>query len=193
MNILPTLHSRRLLLRQRSVQDLPGLISMGMDPEVMRFIGDGTLPDPDEHRDVLLSRIERDFGEGLGYWSVFPANDPYGFLGWVYLIPFPGSTDLQVGYRFRSDNWGKGYATEAAGRVVQHALEDLKVREVFAVIDPENVPSRKVIERLGFRPVGERYTYGKNHQLFHTTAVPAWSAEHPISAPADSPDRVQNP
>lgn len=98
MSSLPELVSARLLLRQRSDQDMGGLMDMGLDPKVMQFIGDGPLPDPGEHREVLISRIERDYGEGLGYWSVFARTAPDVFLGWVYLKALPSSTDIELGY-----------------------------------------------------------------------------------------------
>ena len=166
MKRLPELVSDRLLLRQRSEQDLEGLLDMGLDPKVMQFIGDGTLPDPQEHREVLMSRIERDYGEGLGYWSVFARTAPEVFLGWVYLKELPGSTDIEMGYRFRSAAWGQGNATEACRAVLGYAFCSLELPEVLAVIDPDNLPSRRVIERLGFECQGERHAYGKTHQLY---------------------------
>lgn len=169
MSSLPELVSARLLLRQRSDQDMDGLMDMGLDPKVMQFIGDGPLPDPGEHREVLISRIERDYGEGLGYWSVFARTAPDVFLGWVYLKVLPRSTDIELGYRFRSSAWGQGYATEACKAVMGYAFCSLGLPEVLAVIDSDNAPSRRVTERLGFEFQGERHAYGRTHQLFRLT------------------------
>jgi RimJ/RimL family protein N-acetyltransferase len=65
--------------------------------------------------------------------------------------------------------WGNGYATEAAGAMLDHARDTLKLSIVYAIILPENVRSIRVTERLGMKPLGltTRY-YG--HEALHFAA-----------------------
>jgi RimJ/RimL family protein N-acetyltransferase len=69
---LPDLTTGRLWLRPRQESDVPAILRMDPDPEVMRYFDDRQPPDPVEHEKRVRARIRTDFGPGLGYWSVFP-------------------------------------------------------------------------------------------------------------------------
>jgi RimJ/RimL family protein N-acetyltransferase len=62
--------------------------------------------------------------------------------------------EIEIGWRLVRAAWGRGYATEAARPVLDHALETLGLGEVIADIDPENAASARVALKLGFRPTG---------------------------------------
>src|SRR5215468_2537087 len=80
--MLPRLATERLVLRQRSEDDLQAILQMDTDPEVMRFL-DGPRLDLSEHEKEVRARIHKDLGPGLGYWSVFPHAQPDAFLGYM--------------------------------------------------------------------------------------------------------------
>ncbi len=158
---LPNLSTPRLDLRQRREADLPALIEMESDPEVMRFVG-GTRPgEPEVHRREFLERMRKDFGPGLGYWNVFPKGEPDHFMGWVCLAPLPGYRDIEIGYRFKRAFWGRGYAGEACQACLDYAFGELGLREVVAVAHPENARSHRVLAKLGFAAAGLRHAYGE--------------------------------
>jgi len=88
-----------------------------------------------------------------GCWAVQPL-DGSPVAGTVLLKPLPaGDGELEVGWHFHPDSWGRGYATEAAAAVVRRAFED-GLPEVFAVVRPGNEPSLAVCRRLGMTPLG---------------------------------------
>ena len=58
---------------------------------------------------------------------------------------------LEVGYHFRRDHWGHGYATEAARACMEYAFRQLAAEKVVSLILPENLPSRRVAERNGMQ------------------------------------------
>ncbi len=60
----------------------------------------------------------------------------------------------KVGYTLAREHWGKGYATEAVSRLLDHAFGALGLHRVCAVVDQENAPSAAVLERLGLRREG---------------------------------------
>jgi len=68
--------------------------------------------------------------------------------------------DLQIGYEYAPSHWGRGYATEAAGRVLEYAFEVVKLDRLAAIARPANVASVRVLEKLGFRSVGCRQDDG---------------------------------
>jgi ribosomal-protein-alanine N-acetyltransferase len=73
----------------------------------------------------------------------------------------PGPTELEVGYTLGRPYWGCGYATEAAGAVRDHALDELGAKRLIALIIHGNDASENVARKLGFEyerdiPFGRR-------------------------------------
>jgi RimJ/RimL family protein N-acetyltransferase len=149
---IPTLRTRRLTLRRPSAGDLDGFATMNADPEVMRYIGAGSLRTREETR-AGLERAARDWDEkGYGLFSV-ESSESGEFLGWVTLaeplfLPqiLPA---VEIGWRFLRPHWGHGYATEAARATARFAFEDRGMRRLVSIRHVENHASRRVMEKLG--------------------------------------------
>lgn len=163
---LPVFTTERLIVRPRVLGDLDALVAMDAEPEVMRYIFDGSLPDPEDHRRELRRRIPQDFGNMLGYWSVVTRDAPDEFLGWVCLIPLPGHDMVEIGWRFRTAAWGRGYASEAAGLLVHHAFSAAGLDEIVAVVNARNARSLRVIEKLGLTAAGTCFAYGAEVPIY---------------------------
>lgn len=134
---------------------------MDRDPDVTRFIP-GPWNDLEKHERFLRDRIENSFGNGLGYWSIFPRERPDQFLGWILLIPYDGSgPEIEIGWRLNRLAWGKGYATEAAKPIVEHAFEALRLSRIVADIDLGNTPSMRVAEKIGLKYIGDGRREGR--------------------------------
>ena len=175
---LPPLTTDRLLLRQRNLDDVPAILAMNTDPEVMRFVGDGRMPDPVELEKRTRERVGTDFGVGLGYWSVFPHERPDDYLGYVVLSPVPESVDIEISYGIRRDAWGHGFATEAARAGLDFAFRARVLPEVVAVVHPDNISSQRVAKKLGFKAAGHRHAHGADLFLYRLDRA-AWpSLEH---------------
>lgn len=63
---------------------------------------------------------------------------------------------MEIGYDLSPSARGTGWATEAARLLTSWAAYQPGVRTVYALTEPENVPSQRVLERAGFRFTGER-------------------------------------
>lgn len=116
--------------------------------------------DRKRQEDFLRRRILEYPGDGLGYWSVFALDEPDHFLGWVFLYPHgrPGD-EVDIGWRFNTSAWGKGYATEAARAILTHAFAALQLPRIMVEIAPNNPRSLRVAEKLGFTFLAEhRYS-----------------------------------
>jgi RimJ/RimL family protein N-acetyltransferase len=157
---LPPLTTDRLLLRQRRQEDVPAILEMAADPQVMRFVGDGHLPEPVEYESRVRARVDTDFGAGLGYWSVFARDRAGDCLGYIVLSPVPDADDIELSYGFRREAWGRGYATEAARAGLDWAFRARGLPEIVALVYPDNRRSQRVIAKLGFAPAGTRHSYG---------------------------------
>ena len=152
-----TLDTPRLRLRPLAPSDLPDLIRLDSDPEVMRYVGSPAGIRPlAEIEERARTRI-REAGEGthnpLGFWRVEARADG-GFHGLAALIRMPTGEDVELAYRLARSAWGLGVATEAAGSLVAHALGTLGLPRLVAVTYPDNHASQRVLDKLGFERRG---------------------------------------
>ena len=141
------LRTERLILRPVTADDHAELQAHWAAPDVRRFLFDGaTLPAAE-----ITEAIEdsaRDFARaGYGLWLVYE-NGPTDLVGTAGLRPLE-DLGLEIFYSLAPGSWGKGYATEAARAVLDHALDSLGLPEVLAEVDAGNSASIAVLERLG--------------------------------------------
>ncbi|AKP64281.1 hypothetical protein FC99_GL000949 [Levilactobacillus koreensis JCM 16448] len=148
--VLPNLATERLILRERTLADLTASVKLDQDQAVTEFIH-GVWDGSPRHVAYVKKRIERQYGQGLGYWSIFFQDDPTQFLGWLMLTPVEGSASLvKIGWRLTRNHWGHGIATEAAQAVTQYAFRTLNLPKLAAAINPANERGQRVAEKLGF-------------------------------------------
>lgn len=103
----------------------------------------------------------------MGGWSVFPRETPQRYLGWIVLFPLEGwEGDVEIGWRFVRDAWGRGYASEAAAAVMEHGFRTVGLDHIVAVLDPDNQRSRRVCEKLGMTAAGMRRAYDSDCALY---------------------------
>jgi RimJ/RimL family protein N-acetyltransferase len=144
------LRTERLILRRWRPQDREPFAAMNADPRVMEFF---PAPQTREQSDRFADRIEAHFAEhGYGPWAVeIPGEVP--FIGFVGLLTpqFEAhfTPAVEVGWRLAAEHWGRGYATEAALAAVHHGFGELALAEIVSFTTTANVPSRRVMERIG--------------------------------------------
>ncbi|RMH27479.1 MAG: N-acetyltransferase [Planctomycetota bacterium] len=170
--------SERLSLVAPSMEHLDALCAMWSDAETMRYVGKGLA----WTREEVAARIERAMKShaerGMAFWTIVRNGDGVVLgQGGVVPIEFDGP-EIELGYRLGRAHWGRGYATEAAGLTRDHAFGALGVGRLVAVTYPENVASRRVLAKVGFRETGESDKYYGVHAItFEMT-------------PADLPERA---
>ena len=140
--------TQRLGFRQMTARDLDDMAALLGDPQVMRYY-----PRPKD-RDEALAWIDWNQRlyrlEGFGLW-LLTLRATGEFVGDCGLTPqlAEGTTDIEVGYHIRAALQGLGYATEAAAACRDHARDVLGVTRLIAIINPDNVPSQRVAEKIG--------------------------------------------
>ncbi|MCJ8284801.1 GNAT family N-acetyltransferase [Halomonas sp.] len=146
-DVLATPRSR---LRPLERYDLPGLSRLLADPRVMRHSLHGVQDMAGSRR--FLDACRASYADkGFGYWAVVhPVSRALmGFCGFDHEI-LDGERELAIGYRYAVHHWGRGLATEVALAVVAHAFAITDCESLVAVVDPTNVPSRRVAQNAGF-------------------------------------------
>jgi len=137
----------RLVLCPVTMDDRAAVLAHWAAPDVRRFLFDGAMLSAAEVAEAITDSV-RDFAAaGYGFWIIREPDGP-GLIGTAGLRPLD-DVGLEIFYSLAPGSWGKGYATEAAGAVVEYALGPLGLPEVLAEVDEGNTASIAVIERLG--------------------------------------------
>ena len=148
----PILTTARLRLRQWREEDLAPFAALNADPQVMEFFPKILTR---AESDAVAGRIRDHFARhGFGLWAV-EAPGVADFVGFVGLaVPsFEAhfTPCVEIGWRLARQHWGHGYATEAATAALAFGFGDRALEEIVAFTVPANIPSRRVMGRLGMR------------------------------------------
>ena len=150
MSAAHEIRTERLLLRRWRPADREPFAALNADPRVMKHFP-GTLSR--QESDALVERAEAAFQQnGFGPWAAeIPNVVPLiGFVG----LSVPGfkahfTPCVEIGWRLAADYWNRGYATEAAGSALKAGFETFQLEEIVAFTVPANLPSRRVMEKIG--------------------------------------------
>ena len=106
-----------------------------------------------EESDAVVARIESHFNEhGFGLWAVeIPAVAEFaGFIGLCHpRFEAHFTPCVEIGWRLAAEHWGRGYATEGATAALDFGFNRLGLDEIVSFTAPANMPSRRVMEKLG--------------------------------------------
>lgn len=150
----PTLYTARLRLRPFSDADENVLFALHSDAYVLRYWD--SPPWSDRARAAqFLATCRQLAASGTGTRVAVDRGSDGAFIGWCSLSRWnPEFRSASLGYCFDAASWGQGYATEAAGALVQWAFEALDINRLQSETDTRNVASARVLEKLGFRREG---------------------------------------
>jgi RimJ/RimL family protein N-acetyltransferase len=146
--------TERLNLRMWHDEDLDFLARLNADPEVMRYILDGSTRDRAQSA-AGLRRMKQSWEE-LGYGPYAVEVRATGeLIGWAGLaVPdFLPSVmpSVEVGWRLARSAWGRGYATEAATEALRFGFQEAGLKRIISIRHLENERSGRVMEKLGLR------------------------------------------
>jgi [ribosomal protein S5]-alanine N-acetyltransferase len=146
--------TERLILRPAAAEDEAALRTHWTDPDVRRFLFDGATLTDAEITETIEESTRTFAASGYGLWLICErAGDGTrpGLVGTAGLRPLE-DLGLEIFYSLTRESWGRGYATEAARTVLDHALGPLRLPEVLAEVDEGNSASAAVLARLGMIP-----------------------------------------
>jgi len=193
MTLLPGtdhIETERLLLRRMDERDLDFMIAVHADPDVARYLGTGNARSPAETGQWLADVLHGYAIAGLGPLLVTRKADGkrLGRSGlsdgvlereplpgklrrmWFFRTHVPDGVAFEhmpeLGYTFARENWGQGYASEAARGVWAYARAHLAHPAIMSVIHPDNVASRSVALKFGVRHDGDVEMGGRVYQRF---------------------------
>jgi RimJ/RimL family protein N-acetyltransferase len=158
--------TERLRLRRFRAGDAEAFAAINADPLVVRHLG-GEIDRAAS--DALLGRIMGHWDEhGFGLWAA-ELRDGGRMVGFVGLS-IPGFLPavlpaVEVGWRLASDVWGRGLATEGGRAGIEWGFGALGLDRIISIIDPDNLASLRVAEKLGMRPGRDEVHPGSGRRL----------------------------
>ncbi len=145
------LTTARTRLRKIRLEDADDLYAYGRDPEVSRFVGWDThrsIADAELFIEASLDKYER--GDVADWGIEHGANG--SFIGTVgYLWWETHEAAAEIGYVLAKPYWGQGLMTEIASEVMRFGWDVMGLNRIQAHTEPENVGSRRVLEKCGMQ------------------------------------------
>ena len=158
--MIKVIETERIILRELDDLDLNALAEIYADPEVMRFVGNGSVLNREQTAKSISNWKKYYERFKFGNWATVE-KDTSEFIGLCGLSWLPDNSDIEVSYLFSKPSWGKGFATETAKAILDYGFNNLGLKRIVALVYPENSTSIHVIEKLGMKHEGEKEFFGK--------------------------------
>lgn len=156
--MLPSLiETERLKLVPVSSEHWSLFVDMYQKPKLMKYIADGSVKSPETTKKICETMNQRFIEDGFGQYSLFLKNTNeligrVGFLRWDIANSKAGEgEDIELGYFLDDTYQGKGYAKEACTKLIEAWKEFGNTNYLVCVMYPENIPSMKLANKLGFK------------------------------------------
>ncbi|WDD97869.1 GNAT family N-acetyltransferase [Thalassomonas actiniarum] len=156
----------RLTIRAVSSSDLDKLSPILSDETTMKYTATGA--QTHEQMIAFVQNCARQYREnGFGHWAIFltATNELVGLCG-LNRHQIDAEEYVHVNYRLGSQYLGKGLATEAVNGVMDYCATSLNINDLSAIIEPSNINSIKVIERLGFKLIKQTMFKNLNVNIY---------------------------
>lgn len=158
---VPVLETPRLRLREWRWDDIDELARIYAQPEVERYLEPMDRSGTEDHVAYFVAHWEH---EGFGPWAVEDAETGrfLGRIGLLRHLDWP-EEPVEVGWTLDRAVWGRGLATEGGGASLRYGFDVWGLDRIISITDPENVASRRVMEKLGLTHRGRRFWRDADH------------------------------
>ena len=153
----PVLETPRLRLRLLRTSDSEDVFQVLSNPVAVKYYGQQPHKDLAHTRkqyvDVMIGRHK--FRDAASFVVTLKEADGDKYIGHINAVQFDRLFKFaEIAYILNPAYWGKGYGTEAVGRVVQFLVEDMKLHKIRAGFFAKNIASKRVLEKVGFTQEG---------------------------------------
>ncbi len=157
------LETERLITKRLSKDDFDNIYKLLSNSDVMQFIGEGKPQNKKKALETFNLMYQHQQKHGFTLCPTYEKGSDalIGFAGLVHVELDNSNPDIEVGYWFLPEFWGKGYATEVTNAIISWAFENLSNDRIFGFIFPDNIRSQNVLEKAGLRYIGMSTYRGK--------------------------------
>jgi len=144
------LETDRLHLRHLIMDDLNDLFVLYSDPEIRRYFPEGVKNLEETKEELEWHMNGHPTYPELGLWATIH-KETGKFIGRCGLLPWEidDRLEVEIAYLLDKSFWHQGLATEAAQGILKYGFEKLNLSRLICLMDPENIPSQRVAERIG--------------------------------------------
>lgn len=177
--------TENLLLRPPVMDDLERFFAIHADPATNRFNPAGPLKEREEACNRLGAWIRHWQEHGYGQWAVASRDTPEHVIGFggISLRDYAGVERVNLGYRFDTAAWGKGYASELGRAALRFAHEELQLPDVFGLVRPRHLASIRVLEKIGMKQAGTLDDVPSAEYSLVYQSARTWAVQKPGAAP----------
>lgn len=161
--------TERLLVRRYTPEDLDELFQVMSDPRVHTFTKDRNNPwDRQRTEKYLQYMIDRDFQTLDCFHGAVIGKQTGRLMGFCGLNPYR-EKEPEIEFKIGTPYWGRGCATELGKGLLRAAFAATNIKGVYGMAQPENVASRRVLEKIGMGYLGRR-TFRDHEACFYYIA-----------------------
>jgi ribosomal-protein-alanine N-acetyltransferase len=142
------LETERLILRKFTPADLDALVEMRSDPEVNKYLGGTRLQNAQAIKNRMQAYMDSYDKHGFGACAMI-WKETGEMIGWSGLQPLEETGEIEIGYGLKKEFWGTGIGHECAMAWLQFGFEKAGAQRIVALAEPENVGSRRIMEKCG--------------------------------------------
>ncbi|WP_410880594.1 GNAT family N-acetyltransferase [Myroides sp. DW712] len=151
----PTIQTDRLLLRALHFTDAPALFDYFSKDEVTDFYDLPTFQSIEEAHELLLAWQERYQNQEAIRWAITLQERPDQLIGTCGFHNFSiENARAEIGYELHPNFWRNGIMTEAIAAIIPFGFTKFELNRIEAFIDPANISSRKLLEKVGLQAEG---------------------------------------
>lgn len=138
----------RLIIRKFKHDDWQSVHEYTSDTNVMKYIPEGVFTE-----EITKEFIKQNVGDQAEKFPVV-LIDGNILIGHIFFDKYFGDHTYEIGWVFNPKYYNKGYASEAAKAILQFGFENMKLHRIIATCQPQNIPSYRVMEKIGMRREG---------------------------------------
>jgi len=137
-------------LEKFSENDFPKYFQLVNNEKVMEMITERPIEFDEAKNDFEKLIKNNELDENFGSFKIINVETEE-FLGLAKLeIKNKNSKEAEIGYMILPKHWGKGIAGKIGKQLIQKAKRQKSIESLFAIIDPKNLASRKILTNNGF-------------------------------------------
>jgi RimJ/RimL family protein N-acetyltransferase len=149
-----TFETERLRLRPTSEEDAEFIYELMNSPKWIKYIGDRNIHTVENAKEYIKNKMTPQL-ERLGYanYTLIRKSDN-NKIGTCGLYDRKGINGIDIGFAFLPEYERKGYAFEAANKIINVAFKIFGIKELSAITLKENSSSQKLLEKIGLKLIG---------------------------------------
>ncbi len=159
----PVLESERLLFRKILADDVHDIYELRTNEQVIKYSDRPKMKNMEEAKE-MFKKISDSFQNNEGIAWAIDLKETKKTIGHItYWRIIKEHHRAEIGYAMFPEYWGKGFMTEAIKKIIEYGFTVIKFHSIEANVNPANLPSIKLLERVGFK----REAYFKENYFFN--------------------------